>query len=389
MRRLTTILLPATLTGLVLVGAGLVRAEPGRVTPRARRVSLAATGDVLLHLAVVRSARAFADEGGWDRAFGGLAKAIGDDEIAIVNVETPLTESVIRPRKGDHPVLGAPPEVATALAKAGVDVASVANNHAYDQDSEGLALTMDALTKAGITPVGAGPSRAEAFRARIVERNGLRVAFVAATGPMNCRHRGRGEKLHVARLRQEEDLLGAVGDARKNADVVVVLLHWMWDYRTGPRRYERSLAQKLTSSGADVLLGAGPHLLHSVDRLASARGEALVAWSLGNLISAMGMRWRPGFRPPPDMHPVSVLPGTRDAVMLHFDVHVSNDERVRVDNLRATPIWTVNNHMRRMRGDERREDIRLIPMAEAPEAVRELRMAAIRHDLGPEVTVEQ
>lgn len=356
-----------------------------------RQVTLAATGDVLLHGAVVRSARAFAGEGGWNRSFEGLAKVFSDDEIGIVNLETPLSESVVTPRKGDHPVLGAPPEVAKALADAGVHVASVANNHAFDQDSAGLSQTIDALRAANVSPVGAGASPEEAVRPQLLTRNGLKVAFLAAAGPMNDRHKGRGpgnEKLFVARLSSEDVLLDAVTTARSDgADLVVVLLHWMWDYREGPRRYEKGLAARLVERGADVLLGAGPHLLHTVDRLPSPRGDAIVAWSLGNFISGMGMRWRPGYRAPADMHPVSVHPGTRDAVVLHLDVQVSTNGRVSIGEVSASPLWTINNWVQHLRDRSLRHDIRVITMGEAPEAVRDVRIPAIKTALGSAVTL--
>ncbi len=367
----------------VLLAASLASAEEARTK---RRTTLAASGDLLLHGSVVRSAQALKAEGGWSKVLEGLAKAMPHEALGIINVETPLTDSVVRPRTGGHPVLGAPPEVAFHLAMSGVDVGSLANNHAFDQDSQGLLATMTTMDRAGLTSVGTGRDVAEAFRPRIVEHEGVRVAFVAATGPMNCRHKGRGPRMFVARLRQEEQLLDATRAARDQADVVVLLLHWMWDYRRGPRRYERELAERLISAGADVLLGAGPHLLQPVERRPSARGEAIIAWSLGNLVSGMGMNWRPGWRPPPSMDPVSVLPGTRDAVVLHIDLDVSPG-RIEVAGLRATPLWTLNNWLEFRRGASERHDIRLVPLSTIPEPLRSLRLEAIRRDLGPAVSV--
>lgn len=353
-----------------------------------RRATLAATGDVLLHRSVVNAAEAHGSAGGWQRSLAGLAAAIEEGELAIVNLETPLSNTVVPLTRGDHPVLGAPPEVAATLAACGVDVASVANNHAFDQDSLGLSQTMTALERAGIQHVGAASTEAEARQHVLVEHQGLRFAFLAATGPMNQRYRGRGDRLFVSRLRDEEAFLTAVGEARGAADVVVILVHWMWDYRRAPRRYERRLARRLIDAGADVILGAGPHLLHPVERLQSPRGEALVAWSLGNLISGMGMRWRPGLRPPPDMDPVSVLGGTRDAAVVHFELEVSAEGRVRFTRLWASPLWTRNNWRRAIRDRDLAHDIHVVPLEEVDEPLRSLRLEAIREGLGDEVDVE-
>jgi poly-gamma-glutamate synthesis protein (capsule biosynthesis protein) len=352
-----------------------------------RRITLAATGDLLLHGSVVRSAHAFEAEGGWSRALKGLAEAMPDEALGIINVEAPLTDSVVPLRGGGHPVLGAPPSVGAELSRAGVDVASVANNHAFDQGGEGLIATIETLDRVEIAAVGAGRTAEEALEPVVIEHHGVRVAFLAATGPMNRRCRREGPQMVVSRLRDEEALLDAIRRARLQADLVVLLLHWMWDYRTEARRYEHELAGRLIDAGADVLIGAGPHVLHPVERLASDRGDAVVAWSLGNLISGMGMRWAPGLRAPPGMHPVSVLPTTRDAVVLLLDLELSQ-ERVRVVGLRARPLWTLNNYLEAIRDESLRHDIRVVPLREVAEPLRSLRLEVIRRDLGAEVTVE-
>lgn len=380
-RRPRSALVSAAL-GVSLLLAGSARAEP-------RRVTIAATGDVLLHRAVVGAARAHEAEGGWGRALAGLAAAIGDGEIGVVNMEAPLTDAFVPPRSGRHPVLGAPPEVARALAAAGVTIASVANNHAYDQRSEGLGATVEALRAAGVVPVGAGDTPEAAFEPRVVSRHGLDVAFLATTGPLNHRPLLRTRRHHVACHlgAGEAALVERVARARADgADLVVVLLHWMWDYRDAPGEFERELAARLVDAGADVILGAGPHLLHPVERVPSPRGEAVVAWSLGNLISGMGMRWRPGYRPRRDVDPVSELAELRDAAVLHLEAEVDADGAVRFPSLRATPLWTENNW--RERGAEGFvHDIRVVPLADAAEPIRELRLPAIAAALGPEVTV--
>jgi poly-gamma-glutamate synthesis protein (capsule biosynthesis protein) len=378
---------PLVAAAAAVLLAGAAGAEEAQAPPR--RLSIAAAGDVLLHRAVVGSARAFAAEGGWDRALAGLAAAVGDGEIGVVNLETPLTESVVPPRSGHHPVLGAPQEVARALAAAGVVVASVANNHAYDQRSDGLGATLEALAGARVTAVGAGAAPEAAYEPRVVRHDGIDVAFLATTGPLNQRPSARSRRHHVACHlgAGEAALLQGVARARAaGADLVVVQLHWMWDYREAPGDYERTLARRLVDAGADVILGTGPHLLHPVERWPSPRGEAVVAWSLGNLISGMGMRWRPGYHAQPDVDVVSELAELRDAAVLHVEVEVSAGGAVRVLSLRATPLWTANNWLDRHEAGFR-HDIRVVPLSDVPAPLRALRLPAIAAALGPEVFV--
>ncbi|HJL44603.1 MAG TPA: CapA family protein, partial [Polyangiaceae bacterium LLY-WYZ-15_(1-7)] len=143
----------------------------------ARRVTVAASGDLLLHIKVVKAAR----DQGWDRVFRGLRQLLGPDEIGFANLETPLVDDVRDVHTGSPPTLGAPPEAAAALARSGLDVVGCANNHSWDQAAVGLARTVEALEAAGVVPVGAHVEEEAAYGHRVVERGGLRVAFLSYT----------------------------------------------------------------------------------------------------------------------------------------------------------------------------------------------------------------
>jgi poly-gamma-glutamate synthesis protein (capsule biosynthesis protein) len=244
--------------------------------PGARRVTIGASGDILLHLKVIRAAAEHADEGGFARVFDALRAIIGPDEVAFANLETPLS-SRIEAVTGAEPVLGAPAEVARALSGAGVDVVSVANNHAYDQTAAGMDDTLRALAAADVHAVGAAQDEWSAPGPVIVERDGARVALVAYTVRLN---RGPGVVDEpYARVAREEEafLVAALARAREQADVVVLSIHWSGDFVRAPLDRQRVRARELVDAGADLILGHGPHVLQEVERLTSPRGDALVA----------------------------------------------------------------------------------------------------------------
>lgn len=356
--------------------AAPVVAEP----PAPRTVTIGAGGDVLVHLKVIRAAEEHDD--GFGHVLGELRDVIGD-ELAFVNLETPLSDRVPA-RTGDPPILGAPASVARALAAVGVDVASVANNHAYDQTAPGLEDTLRALDEAGVRAVGAAATDADAPGPIVVEHEGVRVAFVAFTERLNRGPIARDHHAHVARFDRER-ASAALHAARASADVVVASIHWSYDFAPGPFPTQRALARWLVAEGADLVLGTGPHVLQEVERLASPRGDAVVAYSLGNLVSNQGLRYRPGRPVPEDAHPAAVLPASRDGVWLR--VRFRLDEGVRIAALEAVPLWTHNNFLEHARGAEHDTDIRVRPLRAEPESVRAERRPLVEATLGPAVQI--
>jgi poly-gamma-glutamate synthesis protein (capsule biosynthesis protein) len=372
-------------------GAGGASADAGegsapRAAPSTRRVTVGASGDVLVHLKVARSAREHAAEGGFGHVFGELGEVVGEDEVAFVNLETPLSDRVPA-ETGEPPVLGAPAAVAAALGAAGIDVVSVANNHSYDQTAAGLADTLRALDGAGVRAAGASAEDGEAPGPVIVERGGLRVAFVAFTERVNRGPVARGAYTRVARF-DEETAGVALARARERADVVVLSIHWSHDFVDQPLLAQRERARALVEAGADLIVGHGAHVLQEVERLESARGEAVVAYSLGNLVSNQGLRYFAGRRIPERLHPAVVLPTVRDGVWLRTTFALE-DGRVRVESIEGVPLWTRNNFLAVARREADRLDIRVRPLSRVDEPLRSERRAAIAEALGGAVTLAE
>lgn len=360
---------------------------PSTAAATSRGVTLAATGDVLFHVKVVAAARAH----GFDHVLAGLREAIRDEDIAFANLETPLCEDVSDVRTGNPPILGAPAEAAAALAAAGLDVVGVANNHSYDQGAQGLARTADALRAAGALVVGAGVDEPAALRPARVEREGVRVAFLAATERVNQGPGRRPPGAWVARVgpapEDELPLREALGAARDDADVVALLIHWSHDFREAPLPHQRERAARLIEAGADVLVGTGPHLLQPVEVVPSPRGQAVVAYSLGNLVSNQGLRWAPGM--PPRRGPMRPMfdPGSRDGVLLRARLELSDDGEIHVEALDAVALWTHNNFLAWHDGGADALDVGVVTLASAADEIRALRRPLVAAALGPAVSV--
>lgn len=242
-------------------------------------VTILAVGDVMMGASMEPAIR----EHGADHPFAATAQVIRRADIAICNLEAPFGTKG-KPFKKRFTFL-VPPSYAGALARAGFDAVAMANNHLMDYGAEPLKATIRILDSLGIAHSGAGMDLSEARRPAVVERNGLKVAFLSyskvypAEFWATSRRAGTapGEERYVA-----ED----VAAAKKRADLVVVSFHWGAELMDTPKQYQRELARLSIDSGADLVLGHHPHILQGME---SYKGR-LIAYSLGNF--AFGSRSR-------------------------------------------------------------------------------------------------
>ena len=191
----------------------------------------------------------------------------------------------------------------------------------------------------------------------------------------------------AAHLARETQAMAAIVGARRNAHVVVVAVHWGRDFAAAPRGDLRALATHLIDAGADVVLGAGPHVLHPVERVASPRGDAVVAFSLGNFVSGMGRAYRVGHPPRSVRHAANEVPEALDAVLLEVPV-TSAGGRIAIAALSATPLFTENNwQAHRASSGALPHLIRVRGLADMPAEVRAERAPIIARALGPDVTL--
>jgi poly-gamma-glutamate synthesis protein (capsule biosynthesis protein) len=234
--------------------------------------------------------------------------------------------------------------------------------------------------------VGAATRADRAYEPVVVERAGKRVAFLGISQRLN---RGPGTdapEAFVARIEEEERVLGAIAAARATADLVVLAVHWSHDFREAPSWRQRRLARRWVEAGVDLILGTGPHVLQEVQRGTSERGDAVVAYSLGNLVSNQGQRWEPRRSLHPDAHPAVTLPTTRDGALLRVRFDWRGDRLVAAP-VEAVPLWTENNFWTWWFDRSQPHDIRVGPLVSADPAVRSRRRAVIGAALGEHVTL--
>ena len=243
------------------------------------KVTFAAAGDNLIHSSIYKGACTGA---GYDFSpvYEEISDFISSFDIAFVNQETPLGAEDF----SGYPRFCSPFEVADALAGAGFDVVNLANNHMLDRGAAGLRRTREYLENTVELVVGG-----DAGGYRILERQGIKIAFLAYTYSTNC-----DDNIEVPRI-SEERIRCEVTAARAAADLVFVSMHWGIEYDIGeyvecfhPTTAQIQMAELLTELGADVIIGTHPHVLEGVEwKTASDGHKTLVVYSLGNLVSNM------------------------------------------------------------------------------------------------------
>lgn len=240
-----------------------------------------------------------------ESAFSHVLDALRDADIRFAQVERLYSE------RGEYQwqslarklEIRQPPAEAAVFKGVPFDVLSLASNHTGDYGPEAVEDTVDTFRALGIPTVGAGRNIAEARREVVLEKNGLRVAFLAycsvvlpqywadeeraGCAPMRAHtfyepyEYQPGSPARIVTVPHDEDLRLLLQDVRRakaNADVVVVSMHWGLHYIAKPLGYQTAVAHAAIEAGASVILGHHPHQQQGVE----VYKDAVIFYSLGN-----------------------------------------------------------------------------------------------------------
>jgi hypothetical protein len=223
-------------------------------------LSLLAVGDLMVHDAQLK----YAGSGGrygFNESFGAVKSTISAADIAVGNLETTLSGRGF----SGYPAFRSPRQYADALKNAGFDVLSTANNHSLDGGKGGVKYTVSYLDSIGVGHFGTNSPAP-----LVVERNGIKIAFLSYTYSTNGIRSPFRTAVNRMDLRQIRRDIAAV---RPNVDTVVVFMHWGAEYSTTPERATKSLGRGIIDAGADLVLGSHPHVVRPVEQY---RGKYIV-----------------------------------------------------------------------------------------------------------------
>ena len=188
---------------------------------------------------------------------GNVKSIFESDDITFVNLEGPLTKHRQTAIK-EFPMRGEP-EYVEILTAASVEVCNLANNHIYDCGDEGFADTVNILNENNIKMCGEG-------HYAIIDVRGIKVGFLGYQGWEDYPELRADIENDIKKLRED------------GADVVIVEFHWGIERDYTSYDTQDNLAHFSIDSGADVVVGAHPHVVQGIE----VYKDKIIAYSLGN-----------------------------------------------------------------------------------------------------------
>ena len=201
-------------------------------------------------------------------------------DIMLINNEFPYTDRGA-PTPGKKYTFRADPDSVKYLNDMGVDLVSLANNHAYDYGYESFVDTISTLKGADIPYIGAGMNIDEASSPVSFLINGYKVSFLACVGVESPIKTPVAAKLSEGVMGSYDDgemMTAAVREAKKTADYVIAYPHWGIENTTVLTNAQIVNSKKYIDAGADAVVGGHPHVLQGIEFY----NGAPVIYSLGN-----------------------------------------------------------------------------------------------------------
>lgn len=230
----------------------------------------------------------------------------------------------------NYPTFNTPDSLATALKNIGVDIISLAGNHALDYGYTGLCRTIDVLDNAGISHLGTYKTAEDQEKILIQNVKGLNIAFINYTYGTNGIPVPSGKDFCVNLI--DKNLIKKQIDQAKNqnVDIIIACMHWGTEYRTTANSEQEELANFIFENGVDIILGNHPHVLEPMEKRNitlpdGTKKEVFVVYALGNFTADQRDEI------------------TRDSAILNLTITKNSDNKISIDKVNYVPIYMYKN----------------------------------------------
>ncbi len=237
--------------------------------------SVIVAGDIMLG---GRAKQAIAEYGP-DYPFDAVLPLLRRAPIVLGNLEGPFARKAHKQQRNFSYRVDI--SLATSLARAGINVVTLANNHLLDCGRAGVLETLEVLSEANVLPLGAGADERAAHAPVILNAGGLRIGLLGYYWNKRCA--ATNEKPGSA-MDPPEALEADVRGLRGRADRVVVTFHWGVPYERVPSLADRAKARFAIDCGADAVVGHHPHIVQPFEIY---RGYPIF-YSVGNFAFGSG-----------------------------------------------------------------------------------------------------
>ena len=227
----------------------------------------------------------------------------------------------------NYPTFNTPDSLATALKYIGVDIISLAGNHALDYGYTGLCRTID---NAGISHLGTYKTAEDQEKILIKNVKGLNIAFINYTYGTNGIPVPSGKE-YCVNLIDKTLIKKQIEQAKdQKVDIIVACMHWGTEYRTTANSEQKELADFLFENGVDIILGNHPHVLEPMEKRTitledGSEKEVFVVYALGNFTADQRDEI------------------TRDSAILNLTITKNLDGKISIDKVDYVPIYMYKN----------------------------------------------
>ena len=283
-----------------------------------------AVGDNLVQPSLLSSGQSESGAWNYDSVYDNLRSDIQAADIAIVNQETPFTANHDAV-SGTAPY-ATPTEIGDALVNAGFNVVTSATALIDDNGSSMINETLNywETSHPDVTLVGIHKNQSGIDAPKIVEINGIKIAFLNYTfpsygsqtvssgdstdnsdgsandsassdtsdsstgdadssGSTDTSTSGKGSMIDTF---STADVAAAIKQAKASADCVIFSANWGKTEEPMPTEYEKEWANFLMEQGVDVVIGTNPNVLQPYGYLTDDAGHnMLIYYSLGNFVT--------------------------------------------------------------------------------------------------------
>jgi poly-gamma-glutamate synthesis protein (capsule biosynthesis protein) len=208
--------------------------------------------------------------------FASVATILRDADLTIGNLECAIVKEG---HAEDKPFTFRGPAKALPILKKYFSAMSLANNHSGDWGKHGFVTELELLRETGIPFFGGGGNAREARRPLVLTAAGKRIAFLGYNDYPPRRFAAGPSTPGTAWL-VEKDTVRDIQQAKKQADFVVLFLHWGEDLEPTVTPEQKAMGRALIDAGADAIIGGHPHLTQDEEWYK----DKPIVYSIGNFV---------------------------------------------------------------------------------------------------------
>lgn len=230
----------------------------------------------------------------------------------------------------NYPTFNTPDSLAKALKDIGLDVVSLAGNHALDYGYTGLCRTIDVFDNVGISHLGTYKTEEEQKQVLVKDVKGVKIAFINYTYGTNGIALPSGKEYCVNIIDKDAIKKQILEAKNQNVDMIVACMHWGTEYKTSSNDEQEELADFLFKNGVDVILGNHPHVLENMEKKTitlddGTQKDVFVVYALGNFTADQREEI------------------TRDSAILNLTITRNEDGKISIDKVNYIPIYMYKN----------------------------------------------